>query len=140
LPPRELHFAGIRHVRCLCSSHNSAAQQPSHYGDIVIPHSDPARDQTLNAVIARAESDSVFRRQLLTDPRRAIFDAFGVTIPGEFRIKFIEKDADVDALIVLPDSRPVGTDGAVSDSDLEVVSGGATAHHHARLAWKGSVA
>ncbi len=105
------------------------------------PDSNPAQEQTLNAVIARAETDRGFRQQLLTDPRGAIFDAFAITIPNDFRIKFIEKGPDVDALVVLPDSRLIdaAADGAVSDSDLEVVSGGAMAHHNARLMWKSHV-
>jgi hypothetical protein len=104
----------------------------------VTPDQRPADDQALNAVVARAATDLAFRRQLLTDPRRAILDAFGVTIPADFRIKFIEKDSSVDALVVLPDVHRVeAEDGAVSDADLEAVSGGAAHHHNAKLAWKG---
>lgn len=109
----------------------------------MISESHPAQEQALNAVIARATTDRVFRQQLLTEPRRAILDAFGITIPADFRIKFIEKGGDVDALVVLPDARSEpSTDGPISDADLEVVSGGAAAHHaahhaNAHLAWKG---
>jgi hypothetical protein len=80
------------------------------------------QQQALEKILARASTDPGFRRQLLSDPRGTIFDAFGVRIPPHFRVKFIEKDRDVDALIVLPDTR--SADGELSDRDLDVVSGG----------------
>ena len=80
--------------------------------------------QALEAVVSRAASDGEFRHHLLTDPRRAIQEQFGVIIPVDFRIKFIERGADVDALIVLPDFKPQR--GQLSDDDLEAVSGGTT--------------
>ena len=74
----------------------------------------------LNAVLARATVDRAFRNALLTAPRRAIFETFGMHIPGDFRIRFIERDADLDALVVLPDYlEPDDDDAALSD-----VSGG----------------
>ena len=91
----------------------------------------------LDAVLARSEIDAAFRARLLSDPRRAIADAFDMRVPDDFRIRFIERDADVDALIVLPDLRRPET-AELSDSDLEQVTGGAHAHN-AHLAWKGTV-
>ena len=83
---------------------------------------DGGEQQALERILARAATDSEFRRRLLTEPKEAIRDAFGVVIPSNFRIKFIERDPDVDALVVLPD--PKAVDGALSDNDLEWVSGG----------------
>jgi hypothetical protein len=96
--------------------------------------------ETLDAIITRAETDAVFRAQLLSDPRTAIQATFGVRIPEDVRIRFIERDADVDALIVLPDlSSLATTPGAeLSDQDLEQVTGGAHAHN-AQLGWKRAV-
>jgi hypothetical protein len=96
--------------------------------------------ETLDAIILRAETDSSFRDQLLADPRTAIYSAFGVRIPESVRVRFIERDADVDALIVLPDLRSQSTtSGAeLSDQDLEQVTGGAHAHN-AHLAWSRAV-
>jgi hypothetical protein len=92
----------------------------------------------LEAVVARAAVDPEFRSQLLTDPRQAIERAFGVKIPPTFRIRFIERDADVDALIVLPDfeGERSGRGGELSESDLEAVVGGA----HEHVAWAGEIA
>lgn len=91
----------------------------------------------LTAVLARAEIDVTFRKRLLTEPHRAIHDTFGVHVPEEFRLRFIERDPDVDALVVLPDVRSAASD--LSDEDLEQVTGGVHAHN-SHLAWKGTSA
>jgi hypothetical protein len=83
----------------------------------------PKEQHALEAVLHRSSVDREFRRQLLSDPRQAIQQAYGVTIPSSFRVKFIERDEDVDALVVLPDfSDP---QGVLSDNELETVAGGA---------------
>lgn len=99
----------------------------------------PANDNgdALAAVLARAETDVVFRQRLLVEPHRAIHDTFGVEVPREFRLRFIERDQDVDALVVLPDLR--NADQELSGEDLEQVTGGAQAHN-AHLAWRGTAA
>jgi hypothetical protein len=79
-------------------------------------------DEAIKAIVDRASRDQAFRHDLLTDPRSAIERAYGVTIPPTYRIRFIEKAADVDALVVLPDFAP---DGELSERDLEHVAGGA---------------
>ena len=78
--------------------------------------------QALEAVLERATVDREFRRELLVDPRRAIFERFGVSIPATFNVRFVEKDEGTDALIVLPDFRR--PDGELSEGDLDAVSGG----------------
>lgn len=84
--------------------------------------SDGKDRQALERILSRAATDLEFRRGLLTDPKAAICDAFGITIPSTFRIKFIERGPDIDALVVLPDLKT--DDRALSDSELEQVSGG----------------
>ena len=59
-----------------------------------------------NAIAARAAMDFAFRRRLLTDPRSAVSEVLGYPLPAGFRIKFIEKDPHIDALVVLPDALP----------------------------------
>lgn len=73
-------------------------------------------------VIQRASTDRRFREQLLVEPRGAIKAAFGIVIPEFVKIKFIEKDRGIDALVVLPDF--VSADGELSDDDLTSVAGG----------------
>ena len=84
---------------------------------------DTRHDQEMaNAVSTRAAVDRAFRQKLLTDPRSAVTEVLGHPLPATFRIKFIEKDANVDALIVLPDLEP--TSGELSQEELEAVAGG----------------
>ena len=92
-------------------------------------------DDALAAVLARAETDVPFRKRLLAEPHRAIQDAFGIQVPPDFRLRFIERHADVDALVVLPDLRH--EEGELTVESLEHVAGGAHAQN-AHLAWKGS--
>lgn len=80
--------------------------------------------QVLEAVLERSVTDHEFRQELLNHPRRAIQQALGVSVPANFRLKFIEKDKNVDALVVLPNFQP--KNGELSDDDLEEVAGGGT--------------
>ena len=81
-----------------------------------------AHQEALEQILTRAAVDLDFRKALLVDPRKAILDGFGVRIPANFRLKFIERAKDVDALIVLPDLQR--QDGELEDDDLEMVAGG----------------
>jgi hypothetical protein len=78
-------------------------------------------DDLLREVIERASTDREFRVRLLADPAAAIRHAFGVILPHNYRIRFMEKPAELDALIVLP---PMGHH-ELDDDDLEQVAGGA---------------
>jgi hypothetical protein len=82
----------------------------------------PKEQRALEAILHRATVDFDFRQALLTSPREAIQLAYGVRIPAHFHIKFIERDADVDALVVLPDFQQ--PNGELSDDSLDGVSGG----------------
>lgn len=79
-------------------------------------------EKLLETVAHRASMDAPFRAQLLSDPAGAIHGAFGVALPDGFRIRFVEKDPGLDALVVLPDLR--ASDDELSDDDLEQVAGG----------------
>lgn len=92
-----------------------------------------ARDPRLQQqVLDRAASDTTFRGRLLAEPHAAIRDAFGVQVPESFRLKFVERTPDIDALVVLPNvvsSRVVapdtaGTHGELDEASLETVAGG----------------
>jgi hypothetical protein len=86
-----------------------------------MPSSDEFRDEVMRAILDRAARNNSFRRALLTDPKPAIREQFGVAIPDEFRIRFVERDNDVDALVVLPDM--IGEE-ELSERDLDTVAGG----------------
>jgi hypothetical protein len=96
---------------------------------------DGGASDALALVLARAETDDAFRARLLAEPHGAIYDAFGIQVPADFRLRFIERHADVDALVVLPDLRRA--DGELSVEELEQVAGGTQAQN-AHLAWKGA--
>jgi hypothetical protein len=83
------------------------------------------QEKLVEAVVHRAGSDRVFRQQLLADPAAAIHAAYGVTLPAGFRIRFVEKPADLDVLVVLPDA---SAEEELSDDDLEKVAGGGDPH------------
>jgi len=81
-----------------------------------------AHQEALEQILTRAAVDLDFRTALLLDPRKAILDGLGVRVPASFRVKFIEREKNVDALIVLPDLQL--QDGELEDGDLEAVAGG----------------
>jgi hypothetical protein len=83
---------------------------------------DEAKARLLNSILERSAHDFHFRQQLLTQPSTAIRNAFGVQIPDGYRIKFIERDANLDSLVVLPSMKL--PDGELSEDDLESVAGG----------------
>lgn len=78
-------------------------------------------NKLLEAVVHRAGADRVFRQQLLADAAGAIRTGYGVSLPAGFRVRFVEKPADLDLLVVLPE---LAQEEELSDDDLEKVAGG----------------
>jgi hypothetical protein len=76
-------------------------------------------DDLLKEVLERAATDREFRVRLLADPVGAIRMAFGVILPHNYRIRFIERPRELDALIVLPSMNQ-----ELDEDDLEQVAGG----------------
>jgi hypothetical protein len=60
-------------------------------------------EDTLRKVCDRAARDPGFRARLIKNPHIGIKDAAGVLVSTMLRIKFVEKDPDVDVMVVLPD-------------------------------------
>lgn len=73
-------------------------------------------------VSARAATDAVFRRALLADPARALRETLGITLPPGFRVRFVERPADVDALVVLPDLRAEHDE--LTGDEMDAAAGG----------------
>jgi hypothetical protein len=78
----------------------------------------------LAAVVTRAALDPHFRSRLLADPHRAVRESFGVELSPALRLKFIEKEAGVDLMVVLPDLLDGG--GELDRGQLDVVLGGSS--------------
>lgn len=85
---------------------------------------DPIRSALLQSILERSATDPEFRRRLLERPNDAIRTEFGVRVIDDFRVRFIEKPRELDALVVLPELRAVALDGELSEHDLEQVVGG----------------
>jgi hypothetical protein len=85
---------------------------------------DPTRERLLAAILERSASDREFRQDLLDRPDEAIRQGFGIRVPDGYRIKFVERDAAFDSMVVLPDLIPQDGDAELSLDELEAVAGG----------------
>lgn len=65
-----------------------------------------SREAAIAEVIRRATVDRAFRDWLLQEPNSALAEVLGRPVPSHIKIRCIEKEPDVDALIVLPHFRP----------------------------------
>jgi hypothetical protein len=84
-------------------------------------------DYIFENMLKRSATDAEFRARLVNDPTSAIEETIGVplsTLPRPINVQFIEKEAGVDAVLVLPDFVDVST---LSDAELEAVAGGVEA-------------
>jgi hypothetical protein len=87
-----------------------------------VPERKRSNSQLAGAILERAAINRDFRERLLRDPSGAIYDTFGIEMPHNYTIRFIERDPAVDALVVLPDFR--SSDDVLTDAELEAVAGG----------------
>ena len=81
-------------------------------------------DQTrlaLNALAARAMTDGAFRARVIADPHAAAREA-GIDLPPAARVRFAEKPAGLDHVVVLPDLAQA--QAPLSLEELEAVAGG----------------
>lgn len=81
-----------------------------------------AHKEIIDQIMDRASRDLDFRQRLLIDPKTTIYEELGVRVPASYKLRFIEKDRDTDALVVLPDYQDPS--GELSDDELEAVAGG----------------
>ena len=68
-------------------------------------------------VLNKASGDADFRALLLSNPKEAIHQAVGVTVPEGFTIKVHEEDSTTAHLVLPPNSK-------LSSADLSAVAGG----------------
>ena len=68
-------------------------------------------------IVGKAAEDSDFRARLLSDPKGAIEQELGVTIPGSLSVEVHEESGAAAHLVLPPASK-------LSESDLQAVTGG----------------
>jgi Nitrile hydratase, alpha chain len=78
----------------------------------------PTRRDLEAKVVARAWADEAFRARLKADPRMAVAEETGITVPEEITIEVVEETPEK-AYLVIPVNRI-----ALSDEQLDAVSGG----------------
>jgi hypothetical protein len=86
--------------------------------------SSDARTGIQQMILDRAESDSQFRDLLMNDPKQAISQEFGATLPPSLNIRVLEEQPG-EVVLVLP-SQQTQSSAALSDTELEAVAGGST--------------
>src|SRR3954468_3148693 len=73
------------------------------------------------ALAARAATDAGFRARLVSDAHAAAAEA-GVELAPSIKVRFVEKPAELDHLVVLPELS--AAPGELTEADLEAVAGG----------------
>ena len=68
-------------------------------------------------IVGKATGDADFRTRLLSDPKGAIGQELGVTIPASLSVE-VHEESDATAHLILP------PDSKLSDGDLQAVAGG----------------
>ena len=68
-------------------------------------------------IVGKAAEDADFRTRLLSDPKGAIGQELGVTIPASLSVEIHEEDGTTAHLVLPPDSR-------LSEGDLRRAAGG----------------
>ena len=82
-------------------------------------------------IVGKATEDADFRARLLSDPKGAIGQELGVTIPAVLSVEVHEESGTAAHLILPPDSK-------LSDGDLQAVAGGfglVNEQHRRELNW-----
>lgn len=67
-------------------------------------------------IIEKAWADPEFKQKLLSDPKSAIQDAFGVKIPDGIRLKAVEESENEFYLVIPPNPVDTFDDGDTSEN------------------------
>ena len=78
-------------------------------------------DELRGHLMEKATADEAFRARLLSDPKAAIEEELGVTIPASLSIKVHEESGTTAHLVLPPDNK-------LSEGDLRAVAGGFLPH------------
>jgi hypothetical protein len=81
-----------------------------------------AQENQEQIIIEKAMRDASFRQRLLSDPRRALQEEFGITAPADVHIH-VHEETPRDVHIVIPPAESGGM-RELSDADLESAVGG----------------
>lgn len=60
-----------------------------------------SNEQLKAKIIQKAWEDEAFKNQLLANPKAALKQAFGITIPDDFQVKAVE-ETSTDFVLVIP--------------------------------------
>ena len=77
-----------------------------------------SRQDIESHIINRATADAEFRASLIADPRAALEQEIGLSVPADFTLTVIEETANSMSLVLPP------AQGELSDMELEGVAGG----------------
>lgn len=78
----------------------------------------PTRRDLESKVVARAWADESFRERLKADPRAAVAEETGITVPESINVEVLEETPET-AYLVIPTNRV-----AVADEQLDAAGGG----------------
>jgi len=81
------------------------------------------RKELEQRVIQKSQEDSAFRASLLADPKAAIEQELGTSLPAGVQVHVLEESSNA-FYLVLPQDTQGGAEGELSDQDLEAVAGG----------------
>ncbi|AEF42693.1 NHLP leader peptide family RiPP precursor [Hoyosella subflava] len=79
------------------------------------------RTEVIDRVVSKAQSDSDFRRALLSDPAAAVSQELGVEWPSDVSLRIVEESPQ-EVCIVLPPAPK--SDAELSEDELAAVAGG----------------
>lgn len=68
-------------------------------------------------IIQKAWEDEAFKKQLLSNPKAALKEAFGIVIPSHINIKTVEETTN-EFVLVLPENPALVLVGAAAPADV----------------------
>ena len=82
------------------------------------------RAEVERRIVQRSIEDEAFRRRLVEDPKGAVEEELGTSLPEGVRVEAVEETQDT-IYLVLPNTSMAGREGVeLSDRELESVAGG----------------